>query len=62
METRDAATNFFVDYLPTGEYTLEYDQRATQTGYFSAGLATIQSMYAPEFGAQSEGIKLQIQE
>lgn len=61
METRDAATNFFVDYLPTGEYTIEYDQRATQAGYFSAGLATIQSMYAPEFGAQSDGIKLSIQ-
>ena len=62
METRDAATNFFVDYLPRGEYTIEYDQRATQAGYFSAGLATIQSMYAPEFGAQSDGIKLKILE
>ncbi|MDA9774258.1 MG2 domain-containing protein [Saprospiraceae bacterium] len=61
METRDVATNFFVDYLPTGEYTFEYDQRVVQPGEYSAGVSTIQSMYAPEFGAHSQGAKLIIE-
>lgn len=61
METKDVATNFFVDYLRTGEYTLEYDQRIVQPGMYSAGVSTVQSMYAPEFGAHSEGMSLVIE-
>ncbi len=60
METRDIATNFFVDYLPSGTYTLEYDQRIVQPGNYSAGISTLQSMYAPEFGAHSKGQRLMI--
>ncbi|MDR3047321.1 MAG: hypothetical protein LBU51_06890 [Bacteroidales bacterium] len=58
--TRDAATNFFIDYLPKGKYVFEYTLIASQAGTFSNGIATLQCMYAPEFSAHSEGIKVKI--
>ena len=59
-ETKDEATNFFLDYLPRGTHTFEYEVYASQKGDFSAGLAIIQSMYAPEFNAHSGGIRIKI--
>jgi hypothetical protein len=58
--TRDAATNFFIDYLPKGTYNFEYTLTVSQSGIFSNGIATLQCMYAPEFSAHSEGIKVKI--
>lgn len=60
METKDVVTNFFIDYLPRGKYTIEYDLRVQQAGNYSAGLANIQSMYAPEFGAHSAGKRIKV--
>ena len=59
--TKDAATNFFFDRLPKGTYVFEYDVRATHAGVFANGISTMQSMYAPEMSAHSEGITIQIQ-
>ncbi len=58
--TRDASTDFFIDFLPKGTYVFEYSLRAFQSGSFSGGLTTIQNMYAPEFSANSKGGLLQI--
>jgi uncharacterized protein YfaS (alpha-2-macroglobulin family) len=58
--TKDAATNFFFDYLPKGVYVFEYDLRITNAGNMSNGITTIQSMYAPEFSSHSEGVRIQI--
>ena len=58
--TKDAATNFFFDYIPKGTYVFEYDLSAQQKGEFSNGLANIQCMYAPEFMAHSDGIRISI--
>lgn len=58
--TKDAATNFFIDFLPKGTYVFEYPLRVAQKGSFSNGICTMQCMYAPEFSAHSEGIKLQV--
>jgi uncharacterized protein YfaS (alpha-2-macroglobulin family) len=58
--TRDAATNFFFDWLPKGKYVFEYPLRATHKGDFSNGITTIQCMYAPEFTSHSEGIRVKI--
>ncbi|WP_148782577.1 alpha-2-macroglobulin family protein [Aquimarina intermedia] len=60
--TKDAATNFFFDYLRKGVYVFEYDVRVNNAGHFSNGITTIQSMYAPEFSSHSEGIRIQIGE
>ena len=58
--TKDAATNFFMDYLPKGVYVFEYDLRVNNAGNFSNGISTIQSMYAPEFSSHSEGVRIQV--
>lgn len=53
--TKDVATNFFISYLPKGNYVFEYGSRVAQPGNFSTGISSVQCMYAPEFGAHSEG-------
>jgi hypothetical protein len=58
--TRDASTNFFFGWLPKGTYVFEYPLRVTHNGDFSNGITTIQCMYAPEFTAHSEGIRINI--
>ncbi|MDR3286399.1 MAG: hypothetical protein LBT27_03035, partial [Prevotellaceae bacterium] len=58
--TKDASTNFFIYELKKGTYVFEYDLRANNAGEFSAGIATFQCMYAPEFSAHSNGEKLKI--
>ncbi len=62
MSTRDAATHFFFDRLNKGTYVLEYDVRANNIGNFSNGISNIQSMYVPEFGDHSEGLRVTILE
>ncbi|NND95334.1 MAG: hypothetical protein HKN45_10745 [Flavobacteriales bacterium] len=59
--TRDAATNFFIDDLRKGAYVLEYDVFVSHKGDFSNGITTIQCMYAPEFTAHSEGIRVTVE-
>jgi hypothetical protein len=58
--TKDAATNFFIDFLPKGIYVFEYDLRVNNSGNMSNGITTIQSMYAPEFSSHSEGIRINV--
>ncbi|MBK6965587.1 MAG: hypothetical protein IPH20_17095 [Bacteroidales bacterium] len=58
--TRDAATNFFFGYLPKGTWVFEYPLRVAQKGEFSNGVTTAQCMYAPEFSAHSEGIRVEV--
>ena len=59
--TRDASTNFFISWLPKGTYVFEYKLVATQKGEFSNGITSVQSMYAPEFAAHSEGIRVTVE-
>ncbi|WP_426429483.1 alpha-2-macroglobulin family protein [Winogradskyella sp. HB-48] len=59
--TKDAATNFFMDYLPKGLYVFEYDLRINNAGNMSNGISTIQSMYAPEFSSHSEGVRITVE-
>ena len=58
QSTRDAATHFFFDRIKPGVYILEYDVRTNNIGNFSNGISTIQSMYAPEFGSHSKGVRV----
>ena len=60
QSTKDAATNFFFDRLPKGIYIFEYDVRVNNKGSFSAGVTTIQSMYAPEFTSHSIGTRITV--
>ncbi|MEO6630062.1 MAG: hypothetical protein ABIN13_00030, partial [Mucilaginibacter sp.] len=58
--TKDVATNFFISYLNKGNYVFEYQLRVAQPGNFSTGITSIQSMYAPEFNAHSEGGRMSV--
>ncbi len=59
--TKDAATNFFMDYLPKGVYVFEYDLRVNNAGDMSNGISTIQSMYAPGFSSHSQGVRIKVE-
>ena len=58
QEIRDSGANFFFADLPVREYPLAYRVRASMTGTFHVGPATVQSIYAPEFSAYSAGATL----
>ncbi|TDE12794.1 alpha-2-macroglobulin family protein [Dyadobacter psychrotolerans] len=58
--TKDAGTNFFFNYLQKGTYVFEYSLFVTHDGDFSNGITTVQCMYAPEFTAHSEGVRIQV--
>ena len=58
--TKDASTNFFISFLRKGTYVFEYDLRVIQAGNFSNGITTLQCMYAPEFGAHSQGSRVAV--
>lgn len=59
--TKDAATNFFFDYVPKGTYVFEYSMWVQHKGNFSNGITSIQCMYAPEFTSHSEGIRVKVE-
>jgi hypothetical protein len=59
--TSDAATNFYFSRINKGTYVFEYIVFVTHTGNFSNGIATFQSLYAPEFRARSEGINVSVE-
>lgn len=59
--TRDAATNFFFARLPKGTHVFEYPLRVFNKGDFSNGITSVQCMYAPEFAAHSEGIRVRVE-
>ena len=58
--TKDASTNFFVDYMAKGIYQINYTLKVEQAGNFNMGLATAQCMYAPEYSAHSTSATLKV--
>lgn len=58
--TKDVATHFFFDKINKGTYVLEYDVRINNSGNFNDGIATLQSMYAPEFSAHSTSTTIKV--
>ncbi|SFN96091.1 CarboxypepD_reg-like domain-containing protein [Paenimyroides ummariense] len=61
QSTRDAATNFFIDYLNKGSYVIDYEVRLNNEGSFTSGISTIQSMYAPEHTAHTAGKTIKVE-
>ncbi|MBK8699959.1 MAG: hypothetical protein IPN29_10690 [Saprospiraceae bacterium] len=55
---RDQATHYFIDQLPRGIHVFESRQRVVHKGNYSGTLATIQCLYAPEFGSHTSGTRL----
>jgi uncharacterized protein YfaS (alpha-2-macroglobulin family) len=61
QSTKDLATHFFIDHLPRGKYVIEYAVTVAQAGDYSDGMASVQCMYAPEFGTHSSGQRVSVQ-
>lgn len=51
----DATTNIYFEYMPRGVYVIEYKVYAERRGHYQAGVATLQSYYAPQFSAHTSG-------
>ncbi len=58
QEIKNAATNFFFNALSRGTYVLEYPVWINQAGTYQDGMATFQSIYAPEYNAFSNTEKI----
>jgi hypothetical protein len=56
--SKDVATNFFISALKKGNYVFEYTLRVVQPGNYATGITSLQSMYAPEFNAHTEGRRI----
>ncbi len=59
-EPRDSLTNFFISWIPHGEYVVRYRLKPTKAGVYRVGAATLQSMYAPEMTAHSDGFVIKV--
>lgn len=57
----DSETRLFISWLPAGTYTIAYDMTAGIGGEFLAGIATVQSQYAPELTAHSAAATIKVQ-
>ena len=62
QSTKDASTNFYIQYMPKGKYVFEYDYICNASGIFSNGITTLQNYYAPQMNAHSQGTKVTITE
>jgi len=62
QSTKDASTNFYIQYMPKGKYVFEYDLVSNAAGNFSNGITTMQNYYAPQMNAHTKGTKVTISE
>lgn len=60
QSTKDASTNFYIEYMPKGKYVFEYDYICNASGTFSNGITTLQNYYAPQMNAHTKGTKVTI--
>jgi len=60
QSTRDASSNFFIDYMQKGSYQLSYILKVEQVGVFNSGIATVQCMYTPEYAGNSKAITIEV--
>lgn len=58
----DVSSEFFLDQLPKGTHTLSYELRVSGKGTQTAGFAKVMCLYAPEFNAHSNVVKLEVGE
>jgi uncharacterized protein YfaS (alpha-2-macroglobulin family) len=61
QEPRDSLTNFFIDWLPHGEFELRHSLRPATPGKYRIGAAVVQSMYSPDITAYSAGMELEVE-
>ena len=62
QSTKDASTNFYIQFMPKGKYVFEYDYICNAAGSFSNGITTLQNYYAPQMNAHTKGTNVSISE
>jgi len=62
VEFRDRSVNFFARALARGKHSVSYRMRAEIPGRFSALPTRAWAMYAPELKANSDEIKLKVED
>lgn len=62
QSTKDASTNFYIQFMPKGKYVFEYDYICNAAGSFSNGISTLQNYYAPQMNAHTKGTNVSISE
>lgn len=62
QSTKDASTNFYIEFMPKGKYVFEYDYICNASGTFSNGITTLQNYYAPQMNAHTMGTRVVITE
>ena len=60
-DVKDASTRFFFERFPKGSYVLTIESRVDRSGTFQCGVATIQSVYAPEFSGHTSGSVMEVE-
>jgi hypothetical protein len=59
---RDSAAHFYFYALPQGSHVFEYELRIFHRGDYESGIAEVSCLYAPEFSAHSQSIRLPLNE
>ena len=54
VDVRDEWTDCYIDHLGPEHYYVEYDLWVRHSGTFTNGICTLQSVYAPEFRANTD--------
>lgn len=60
QDVKDAVTNFFFNALSRGTYVIEYPVWINQAGNYQDGIATFQSIYAPEVNSFSSAKRIEV--
>lgn len=55
---KDASTDYFIDRLPRGTYTLEEDVFVDRSGVYTTGISTVECLYAPEYKANTKDARI----
>lgn len=57
---KDASVEFFIDRMRKGTYTIRYDAYVTRSGSYASGAASLISVYAPQYGSHTEGLRVNV--
>ena len=60
LAVKDASSEFFIESLRKGTYTLDSTYYVSRDGEYATGIATIQSAYAPEYSAHTGSNRIKV--
>ncbi|MGL5790132.1 MAG: hypothetical protein ACRCXV_09650, partial [Bacteroidales bacterium] len=59
-EVKESSVNFFIDTLPRGTSVIEYKVWLDRAGEYQSGIATVKSIYAPQYCGYSGNSELKV--